>query len=226
MQTPEQIVAWRKWVWPLPKWKGRIPYVTDGFYPAKTATHRQHLGCDIMYPRKQGDPPFPRSTSQSSIPFGVPVLAAYEGRVWNAGKDNRGHHVTLDHGNVPGIGPVITFYQHLASLDKPYAKGDSISTGQILGPAGGDLPPNYQLTHLHFELAFPKAGIPANDWRVNPMDVMGYWRFVNMGGLPPLATIAGIVGLFGGILLYLQHQDKESDHELLQARSSGALALR
>lgn len=226
MPTPEQIVAWRKWVWPLPKWKGRTPYITDGFYPAKTVTHRQHLGVDVMYPQKPGDPPFPRSTGQSAVPKGVPVLAAYEGKVWNAGQDNRGHHVTIDHGDVPGIGPAVTFYQHLASLDKPYQKGDAISTGQVLGPVGGDLPPNYTLTHLHFELKLYSVPSPVATHQVNPMDVMGYWRFISMGGLPPLAIVAGIAGLFGGILLYLNHQEESDNDELLQARTSGALALR
>lgn len=219
--TPAQLLAWREWVWPAPVWRNRRPYVTDGYYPeevkpdtrAGIEAHRKHLGVDIMYPKKSGDPGFPRSTERSSVPIGVPALAAYKGKIWSARKGERGHNVTIDHGDVPNIGGVITFYQHLASFDKPWKKGDIVETGEILGPIGGDLPPNYQLAHLHFELRFPRVGTHPDTWYANPLLYMPYWRQVRMGGgVNPALVALGIgVLIVGGIAFNLSRQEHEAE---------------
>lgn len=219
--TPEQLIAWREWVWPVPVWKGRKPYVTDTFFREEQIEdktrdidyHRKHLGVDIMYPKKWGDPGFPRSTERSAVPVGVPALAAYKGKIWSAAKGKRGHYITIDHGTVPHIGGVLTFYQHLASFDRPWKKGDVVETGDILGPVGGDLPPNYPLTHLHFELRFPKAGTDPETWYANPMEYMGLWRMIRMGGgvNPLLVALTGFGLIVGGGLIMMRREEKRAE---------------
>jgi len=219
--TPDQIIAWREWVWPAPVWRNRRPYVTDGYYPEEVKPdtrlgldgNRRHRSVDIMYPKKQAEPAFTRSSESSSVPAGVPALAAFRGKIWSASQGTRGHNVTIDHGDVPHIGPTLTFYQHLASFDKPWKKGDLVETGEILGPIGGDLPPNYRLVHLHFELRFPRLATHPDTWYANPLLYMPYWRQIRMGGgfNPALVALGIGVIILGGIAYNLSREEHEAE---------------
>jgi murein DD-endopeptidase MepM/ murein hydrolase activator NlpD len=199
-------------VWPAPIWNGRVPYITDHFKASKTEQHRLHIGVDVMYHFLAGDPwVFPIATKspgkgklpRAVIPGDVPALAAGEGEIWNAGPGEKGHSVLIDHGLVSGIG-VTTFYQHLRNIEvnhrtgKPWAKGDVVYPGDILGLIGGDTTPGgYPLWHLHFGMQFPRKGrSSASSW-VDPAPYMRRWGLIEyrdgieIGRRPPASGGGG-----------------------------------
>lgn len=167
---------WNGWVWPVAITDRRYPVITQGYKPPR------HLGVDIMFPKRAGDPlgPVKHDASLAYVaPAGTLILAAGPGRVWSSGEGQYGKYVLIDHGNVPGIGGVTTFYQHLASLERNWQKGDVVFPGQVLGTMGYSPGlDSEQLRHLHFELRFP--GSPASQadirWAVNPAPYMALWR--------------------------------------------------
>jgi len=170
---------WSGWVWPVPVTNGRTPTITDGFSATKTKDHRKHLGVDIMFPKRAGDPKGKVKHSASFgfiAPQGTYVIAAGPGKVWSAGVDSYGHWVRLDHGSIGGFG-VTTRYAHLESFDKPWKKGDKVAAGDILGPMGFS-PANdsEQLRHLHFELSFPAGNVEPGLWPADPAPYMRHWR--------------------------------------------------
>lgn len=172
-------IDWQGWNWPVPIWNGRPPVISDGFKHEKTEEHRQHMGADIMFRKEAGDPGFPFSSQHFTSQGGdTPIIAAGPGKIWDAGP-GRALQLSIDHGIVsPHVGGVVTWYQHLKSFSRKWKRGDVVRAGDFLGIMGGDVPPNYLLYHLHFELWFPRRGIPPLRWKANPITYMRFWRKV------------------------------------------------
>lgn len=175
----EDASHWNGWVWPVPIWNGRVPVISDGFQKVATPTHRKHLGVDVVFRKLSSDPaglPFssPAFTSQDPPP---PILAAFDGTIWEAGMSPRGFQILIDHGSVPNLGGVTTWYQHLSYLERTWKKGDKVKAGDVLGTMGHDISTDaYKLNHLHFQLAFPRSGTPSEDWIVDPSVYMSHWQ--------------------------------------------------
>jgi murein DD-endopeptidase MepM/ murein hydrolase activator NlpD len=164
-----------KWGWPVPRWEGRPPVISDGFGSPRPGS--VHAGVDIMFARIARDP-FKVGSPNGSKSFVMPdawmALAASDGVLWSAGHTPRGFAVVLDHGTVA------TFYTHLDTLFVPQtkapAKGDTtqriqIKAGQPLGVIGADPQGRERLKHLHFELWMPG---PAE--AVDPRALMSGWQ--------------------------------------------------
>lgn len=170
---------WNGWVWPVPITEDRYPVVSQEYKPGV------HLGVDIMFRKNANDPKGnhpPRDVDGFIIPVGTVVIAAGPGKIWDAGETNRGHHIQLDHGIVPGIGGVNTFYQHLASFEKDWRKGDEIKAGDVLGEMGGDPDSKHDprhTVHLHFETWFPVKG--TTNWTRDPAHYLSMWRKIKEG---------------------------------------------
>jgi murein DD-endopeptidase MepM/ murein hydrolase activator NlpD len=163
-------------MWPLAALRDRLPVVTDGF-SLGTTTHRRHLGIDMMYRRLSYEPALlPRSTPNYTVPANTPVLATADGQIWKADLSSRGHQIQIDHGAPYGLKGVNTYYQHLSSFHKPWAKGDYVQAGDVLGIVGGDITPGgYPLHHLHFELWFPIKNTSVASWAVDPVPFLTTW---------------------------------------------------
>lgn len=185
--------VWNGWVWPVPIWDGRVPTISQEFKPGQdpgfgssSGADSNHLGVDITFRKKAGDPKqnIPHLSLGPFIsPEGTPIVAAFPGKIWASGITGYGHYVTVDHGNVPGIGPLVTFYQHLDGFVHPWSKGDEVKAGDVLGTMGfptetGD-PEGFR--HLHFELWFPQKGVPDRQWPRDPAPYMAQWRKVTLG---------------------------------------------
>lgn len=165
-------MTWEGWVFPLPTLPGdRAAVISDSFHAEETADHRKHLGADLMYRRLPAEPAeLPRGTKRYSVPARTPVLAAFHGKVRSAEVTGYGHSVAIDHGDVPGVGPVVTFYQHMEGFSRPWKKGDNVAAGERLGIVGGSLT-GYPLHHLHFEL-----WMPTRDKAVDPEPYLKQWQ--------------------------------------------------
>lgn len=124
-----------------------------------------------MYRRRPDEPAeLPRGTKLFYMPENTPVLAAFDGKIWSTNVGDYGHSVTLDHGDAPEIGPAVTFYQHMASFNRSWKKGDVVRAGDVLGIVGGPLT-GYPLEHLHFEL-----WLPTRDNAIDPAPYMTKWE--------------------------------------------------
>lgn len=190
VKLSENPAAWLGWVWPVPVTDGRVPQISQEFKPwdggdrNATSHAANHLGVDIMFRKRAGDPAgkvLHDASPNYIAPPGTRVLAAYPGVVWSTGAGGYGLNVLLDHGNVPGLGGLNTFYQHLESLERPWKKGDMVRAGEVLGVMG--YPPqndSEHLRHLHFELRAPRAGVSQNLWPIDPAPYMRFWRKVTL----------------------------------------------
>lgn len=179
--TP-QANDWHGWNWPVPIWNGREPVISDGFKEIKTDEHREHLGVDVMFRKIAGDPGFPYSSQHFTSQGGeTPIIAAGPGVIWDAGK-GRAWQLSIDHGVVSrNAGGVVTWYQHLKRFDRAWKKGDRVRAGDVLGIMGGDTKEGeYPLVHLHFEMWFPRKGLPPRMWKTNPARYMRFWRKVRI----------------------------------------------
>ena len=141
------------WVWPIPAYGQAFPTVSDPF-DREGRGGRGHLGADIMYKRsRRGDFFRPEITPWFAMPSDIiHVLCAGPGTVFSINElDSHGVRVTIDHGNVPNVGPRVTVYRHLKRVF--VSKGDEVVGGTPLGICGGD-PTNgdKMINHLHFEL--------------------------------------------------------------------------
>lgn len=187
-KLPENPGAWLGWVWPVPVTDNRVPVISQEFKPFSggdrnaTTQAANHLGVDIMFRKRAGDPTgkvLHDASTNHIAPPGTKVIAAFPGVVWSAGVGGYGHYVLIDHGNVPGIGGLNTFYQHLEGFAQNWKKGDVVAGGQLLGTMG--FPPaldSEHLRHLHFELRAPQAGVAPERWSVDPAPYMRFWRKV------------------------------------------------
>jgi hypothetical protein len=159
-----------EWVWPVPRWNGRAPVVSDGFESPRQGLPR-HGGVDIMFAREPHDPwraGTPNGSKAFVMPDEIVAIAASDGVVWSAGASPRGFQVVLDH--TPR--KVATFYAHLEKL--LVAKGDQVRAGQPIGIIGASPLDAEHLKHLHFELWL---GGPSD--RVDPAPIMRRWELAS-----------------------------------------------
>jgi len=162
-----------RWVWPVPRWNGRAPVISNPFGP-------EHHGVDVMFARQPSDTlriGSPNSSARFVTPDGMNALAASDGVVWSAMQTPRGFAVVIDHGPAK----VATFYTHLEKLlVTPTANaktGQRVRAGQPIGVIGADPLDAEHLKHLHFELWL---GGPNN--AVDPATVMRSWELVGDSG--------------------------------------------
>lgn len=160
------------WVYPMPMHEGRRPEVSSGFSKngsGPNKSRRNHWGNDIMYRRHEGDggPVSASGKRKARHPVytrgwychRVDALAVGPGYVHSV---NRGW-VLLDHGNVPGHGPLATWYQH---LHEPLVeRGDEVAAGQVIGIVGATYT---DINHLHFEWRDCNRGKGRADTVVDP----------------------------------------------------------
>lgn len=157
-------------VFPLPTLGTRQAVISDGFSATATKDHREHLGCDLMYRRLASEPQvLPRGSKGFYVPENTPVLCALPGKIWSTVFTGLGHSVVVDHGNVIGLGPCCTFYQHMSSWSRTWRKGDIVTAGTELGIVGGSLS-GYPLHHLHFEV-----WLPTRTHAVDPAPHLARW---------------------------------------------------
>lgn len=164
-----------RWVWPVPRWNGRVPVISDGMGTPRPGGIL-HGGVDIMFPRAAADPykvGSPNGSPHHVMPDGLVALAASDGRVWSAGPTPRGLAIRIDH----APRKVTTFYTHLEKLlvtpCKPGASQERVVAGQPIGIIGFDPLDAAHLKHLHFEVWL---GGPEN--RIDPAAVMRSWDVV------------------------------------------------
>jgi murein DD-endopeptidase MepM/ murein hydrolase activator NlpD len=178
----------RLWVWPVPRWNGYAPAISDGFASMRSdgkGGQVKHLGVDVMFPRRgttdQLDRYPPRSKHGSRnhfMPDGVSVLAVKDAKVWSAGMTPRGYTVVLDHG-----APWASYYTHLSEMFvTPTQRGQSdqrVRAGDVIGHVGADPLDGEGLMHLHFELWYRGARGSAIDpeplmrtWLIAPASVL------------------------------------------------------
>jgi hypothetical protein len=156
-----------RWVWPVPRWNGRAPAISDGFDSPRPGLPR-HGGVDLMFARQPSDPFTPGSPNGTKLfvmPDNLVAVAASDGIVWSAGPTPRGFAVVIEH----SPSKVATFYAHLEKL--LVAKGDHMRAGQPIGTIGASPLDAEHLKHLHFELWL---GGPSD--RVDPSLVMRGWE--------------------------------------------------
>ena len=183
-QQPAPLVLAGRWGWPVPRWEGRAPVISDGFGSPRPPG--KHMGVDLMFGRISTDP-FPIGPNGSKgfvMPDAWMAVAAGDGVLWAAGHTPRGFAVVLDHGRVA------TFYQHLDALFVPGtnapAKGTprdkliSIKAGQPLGVIGGDPLDPGRLKHLHFEV-WPSGPASA----IDPQPLMKTWQVFTPNDVAP-----------------------------------------
>jgi hypothetical protein len=173
-----------RWGWPVPRWQGRSPVISDGFGSPRPGS--RHMGVDLMFARIASDP-FPIGPNASKgfvMPDAWMAVAASDGVLWSAGSTPRGFAVVLDHGHAA------TFYQHLATLLVPETKPPAkdalkdqrirVRAGQPLGVIGADPLDHAHLKHLHFEL-WP--GGPAS--AIDPQPLMKSWQVFTPNDISP-----------------------------------------
>jgi len=161
-----------RWVWPVPRWQGRAPVVSDGFDSPRLGLPR-HGGVDIMFAREPSDAyatGTPNGSKGFVMPDGLVAVAAADGVVWSAMSAPTGFCVVLDHSPTKAA----TFYAHLEKLLlQPTARaqsGERIRAGQPIGIIGASPTDPQHLKHLHFELWL---GGPSD--RIDPAPLMRDW---------------------------------------------------
>jgi murein DD-endopeptidase MepM/ murein hydrolase activator NlpD len=186
-KQPAPVVLAGRWGWPVPRWQGRAPVISDGFGSSRPPG--KHLGADLMFARVSSDP-FPNGPNGTKL-FVMPdawmAVAASDGVLWSAGHTPRGFAIVVDHGNVA------TFYQHLDVLfvpeTQPPAKGAPrgqlipIKAGQPLGVIGADPLDPSRLKHLHFEL-WPAGPASA----IDPQPLMKAWQIFTPNDVAPFLS--------------------------------------
>jgi murein DD-endopeptidase MepM/ murein hydrolase activator NlpD len=81
---------------------------------------------------------------------GTPIWAAADGQVvWTKWVSGYGNQILLNHGHIPGSGPVyMSSYNHLSAFN--VKAGDIVALGQVIGFAGTT--GSSTACHLHFEI--------------------------------------------------------------------------
>jgi hypothetical protein len=158
-----------RWVWPVPRWNGRTPVISDGFESPR-AGYPRHGGVDIMFARTPADPFKPGTPNGSKLyvmPYALVAVAASDGVVRSAGSTPQGYAIVIDH--VPNR--LATFYTH---MEKLLAKsGERVRAGQPIGTIGASPLDGEHLKHLHFEVWL---GGPSD--RIDPAPLMRRWETV------------------------------------------------
>jgi len=163
-------------VWPVPRWNGRAPAISDGFDSPRAGFVR-HGGVDLMFPRTVADTfkiGSPNASRMFVMPDGLAAIAASEGVVWSAKQTPQGFAVVIDH----APRKIATFYTHLEKLlVAPTAPGKSserVAAGQPIGIIGASPLDAEHLKHLHFEVWL---GGPSD--RIDPSTLMRTWTTVD-----------------------------------------------
>lgn len=144
------------WHWPLAVLNvGGVlysPVVSDTYSAIKTATHREHHGCDVMYRRKSGGGPdqrYPRNTSEGTpnyfCPTGTEALCPREGKIYADGVGGKGEWVIIDCGK-----PIAIFMTHMRS--RRVKKGDLVKPGDVIGTVSYSPEDAAKLNHMHIEV--------------------------------------------------------------------------
>jgi murein DD-endopeptidase MepM/ murein hydrolase activator NlpD len=168
-----------RWVWPLPRWNGYTPAISDGFNSLRTVDGQKvkHQGVDVMYRRASATDQterYPAGSKHGSrgffVPDATPVLAVRDAKVWSAGMTPRGYTVVLDHGP-----PWASYYTHMSEMfiapTQRGASGQRVRAGDVIGHVGADPLDGEGLMHLHFELWFKGARNAA----IDPQPLMATW---------------------------------------------------
>ena len=178
-----------EWVWPVARWNGRVPVISDGFGSPRPGGLR-HGGADIMFARQSADPfkpGTPNGAAHHVMPDGTQALAASDGVIWSAKQSPRGYAVVIDH----APRKVSTFYTHLEKLlVAPTANAKSnehVRAGQPIGIIGADPQDAEHLKHLHFEIWL--GGSPKD--AIDPAPLLHTWEVVAATTI--LARNAGLV---------------------------------
>jgi hypothetical protein len=165
-----------RWVWPVPRWNGRAPVISDGFDSPRPGVPR-HGGVDLMFARQPIDafkPGSPNGSKLFVMPDGLTAVAAGDGAVWSAMQTPQGYAVVIDHASTK----VATFYTHLEKLlvapSAPGKGNERVRAGQPIGIIGASPRDPEHLKHLHFEVWL---GGP-ND-RIDPAPLMRAWETVS-----------------------------------------------
>jgi hypothetical protein len=177
------------WLWPVPMTNLRYPVISNGFVPGArynpdgSLNYAVHLGVDIMFQRLPSDPTGPETDvaipKHGDNPGWITwpdtrIMSAGPGEIWEAKETHLGHSVLVDHGKVGGVG-MLTFYQHLASLEGAWKRGDTVFPGLVLGRMGGDPSNAPHLRHLHFEVWLPDDKPHESAWPVDPAQFLKMW---------------------------------------------------
>jgi Peptidase family M23 len=174
-----------RWVWPVRRWNGRAPVISDGFSSPRPGG-LLHGGVDLMFARIPADPYKKTGTPNGSalhvMPDGVNAVAASDGVVWSAGMTPRGWTVVIDHKPQK----VATYYTHLEKLlvneRAAGTGGERVVAGQPIGVIGADPLDAQHLKHLHFEVWIDGAA----DHHVDPAPLMRSWEVLG----DPAALVA------------------------------------
>jgi hypothetical protein len=164
-----------RWVWPVPRWNGRAPVISDGFDSPRPGLPR-HGGVDLMFLRQPSDPFKPGTANGSKhhvMPDGLAAVAASDGVIWSAMQTPQGFAVVIEH----SPRKIATFYTHLEKLLVPTVSPgkprEPVRAGQPLGVIGASPLDAEHLKHLHFEVWL---GGPSD--RVDPSAMMRSWDTV------------------------------------------------
>ena len=165
-----------RWVWPVVRWNGRTPVISDGFDSPRPGLPR-HGGVDIMFARTAADPYKAGTTNGTKLfvmPDGLSAVAASYGVVWSASQTPQGFAVVIDHTPIKAA----TFYTHLEKLlvtpTMSAKSGERVRAGQPIGVIGASPLDGEHLKHLHFELWL---GGPSD--RIDPSPLMRGWEVVS-----------------------------------------------
>lgn len=111
--------------------------------------------------------------------WGVPLIAMGPGEVARIDNDADDCNITLDHGFVPGFGPLAVYYQHVARDSFEFDVGDEFQAGDVLCYQGNTTKnPNGTSVHLHvemwktFDLKKGDRGKKASGWRIHPKPIL------------------------------------------------------
>lgn len=188
--TPDPAV-WANWVYPIDPivlgGEARPFKISSGFTmygKGEDPDRKNHWGVDLMLKRFEGDATetlrvnYPKiGVAQPPIwdpwwfcPHGIPIRAVGPGTVWSVhmGTNN---NILIDHHNVPGFGPVTSWYQHMDRVD--VHDGDELEAGQIIGTIGDG---SSNLNHLHFEFRDHNRGGTREQSVVNPRQFLKLFR--------------------------------------------------
>lgn len=168
-EPPEVVDPFANWVYPMPilvvEGVEIVPDISSSFGKDGQGNtgRKNHWGVDVMYRRHDNDggpqirypeghryagmrkAQSPTHSPRWYCPHGIECIAVGDGTVWSAnwGSNN---NIKIDHHNVPGFGPLCTWYQHLHDMFvKP---GDEVRAGDVIGIVGAG---SSDLIHLHFE---------------------------------------------------------------------------
>lgn len=164
-----------RWIFPVPRWQGRDPEVSDGWGSLRIGGNRGgvHRGVDIMFRRRfRGELAHvfpPRSKEFASphtrnyfMPPGTLVLAMADGEIWSAGETPTGNTVVISHG-----APWATYYTHMESLrvgkTRRGASRERVRAGQPIGIVGASPKDAHGVAHLHTEIWYGGNGEAAID---------------------------------------------------------------